>query len=71
MKNDNTTKPTRTKQEEEKLITDMGEGIYRCYFCDKQVDGEAGDCSTECGVFWGCDDCWPKWGNPDEGILDN
>lgn len=61
--------PKRTKKEEDKLIADMKQGKIRCYFCDKAIDVDHDDCSTEYAIFWACGKCYPKWGNPDDGIL--
>ena len=44
----------------------MRAGNLRCYFCDKAIDPDKDDCSTEYGVFYACGNCYPKWGNPDD-----
>jgi hypothetical protein len=62
-------KPTRTAEEKKKLIDDMISGDTRCYFCDVVIDQDADDTSTEYGIFWACGRCFPKWGNPDQDIL--
>jgi hypothetical protein len=64
------TKPTCTSEEEEKLIEDMMFGDTRCYYCGMVIDQDSDGTSTEYGVFWACENCFPKWGNPDQHILD-
>ena len=70
MTNERKNKPTRTKKEEKKLLADMRSGNLRCYFCDMPIDEDRSTCSTEYGIFWACGSCWPKWGNPDDDVLE-
>jgi hypothetical protein len=62
-------KPTRTSQEKDELVADLVNNRCRCYFCNKNIDLDNDNCSSEYGVFWACHDCCPKWGNPDQNIL--
>lgn len=43
-------------------------GQLSCFYCDKTVDEEGTDASTEFGVLFGCDEDWELFGNPDSYI---
>ena len=43
-------------------------GPVTCFFCDREVNEDGPDSSTEYGIFFGCDEDWPHFGNPDSYI---
>jgi hypothetical protein len=43
-------------------------GQPTCFYCDRPVDEDGADTSTEYGVLFGCDGDWRLFGNPDSYI---
>jgi hypothetical protein len=66
----NLIKPKRSKEEELVLLKRVKNNKTRCYYCNKEIDIDKEKCSTEYGIFFACGECFPKWGNPDDDILE-